>query len=1166
MATKAAPVSFAGKNYTDDSNFINEFTQLSRSDGKHDGFVENEFSFYFPNGSPFADGEAGAGSAILNEDNTMRRFFGNSPNNISFANNVLVDTGGANRLLIPNAHSLTQVIMDQQGMGYKFASLRRDRSDNGAGSNVAATSFVQKLEDMGIPPDGREIYLFVDQAKGILDILNKVPRNNSPYNFTVVFNRATITDPAPNTLPTTTNAGKKKNRFSYTRGQRIDQNVVGGRHVRFAIEDLDSSDLVIDPYPRFRDITGQGLGGIDYNDKMDVLGRTLVSKYKLCLSYANPSKVGNGQGGAGRGPNPKEMKAVLLVYDTTNNRVRIMDSKSCEKKSSHTGANGWFKRMKNRIRAKFKKWLGDSSGGTHALGKKSGDWLQVYQTMNPDINIHTLNQIDNPLLGSKRFTYSARRPVPPNAIRAIVTHDRNEKTYALLCGAPVVIFAKEAADGLPQFYEIYVKDYLTAISEGDFNSKKVEVTTLIRRFNDLRGRLVGNAISNLKRKLSRIIGLCQLELDKIGPNAAGQNAAGQNGPYILPNITNGDDMIQIITGGGDAFDRPYIGIISALNYINVIFTLSELKDFNVPIQNTGAFNQIDTFINDFTFDTNNNANNRTNYESMLTYQVNIEKSIAMVQKFLRMISRNERIVADLNTRLNGRSLIDPDIRDNCAIFKFKGHQTGSVLQNQLFIHENIGYSSLENIIKMEDKLTKLVTNFRNVINGVNEMADADKVSLNTAMNNLKVSFTRKREYLLSGVRGCLRVLNNNYSDLKRDFNLGGAQRVAFAAMASGVGFRRLSPEKYLAYVELNLEGIIGFIDVSAQVMIGGARVKRSRMLRGFRKTGRTPRKFSQQRRQQIANNKLRQAVMKGNVAAAAAVRAARQTARSMTRARVKSEMKTVLYNYTMVFDNYLTFLLIELSNGGDFNVQRFGITSEIVRFLRQNNAFFAPHGPNWDQRPVVHLFLNILNARYNRFTGNDGQQNGIDNFLVISELKNKIRMFNMLFVDDDLQANDNDVFRTTVNNIDIYSVSPDVTSNTALSLQVKQIEWLNYFVYARAIDPSGSQDILTPWDVIVANGIYRFNPTWNDGPLTGARFNPNLMGGGIKRKTRKVLRKNKKLNRKTLKKGKFIAKRERKIKKKTKKMNLKTRKNKNRKNKNKNKINKNNKKTKRRRK
>ena len=218
---------------------------------------------------------------------------------------------------------------------------------------------------------------------------------------------------------------------------------------------------------------------------MDVLGRTLVSKYKLCLSYAKPSKVGNGQGSAGRGPNPKEMKAVLLVYDTTNNRVRIMDKKSCEKKSSHTGVNGWFKRMKNRIKAKFKKWLGDSTGGTHALGKKSGDWLQVYQTMNPDIKIHTLDRIDK----SKRFTYSARQPIPANAIRAIVTHDRNEKTYALLCGAPVVIFAKEAANNLPQFYEIYVKDYLTTISPVDFNSKIAEVTALIIRFNTLRARV-----------------------------------------------------------------------------------------------------------------------------------------------------------------------------------------------------------------------------------------------------------------------------------------------------------------------------------------------------------------------------------------------------------------------------------------------------------------------------------------------------------------------------------------------------------------------------------------------------------------------------------------------------------------------------------------------------
>ena len=1100
------PVRFAGKTYNDDSHFINEFTQLSRSDGKHDGFVKNEFSFYFPNGSPYAHDGGGVNSQIKNEDNTMSHFFGN-PNDANVSNNGLVDTVGQNLRLIPNAHSLTQIITNRQGMGYKFASLLRDRSENGAGSIRAAGRFAQKLKLMGIPA-GREIYLFVDQAKGILDILNKVPRGGSSYNFTVVFNRATITDPAPNTLPTTINAGKKKNRFWYTKGQGRWKDVVGdtGPSVRFAIEDLDSSDLVIDPYPSFNNI----IGGIDYNDKMDVLGRTLVSKYKLCLSYAKPSKVGNGQGAAGRGPNPKEMKAVLLVYDTTNNRVRIMDKKSCEKKSSHTGADGWFKRMKDRIRDKFKKWLGDSSGGTHALGKKSGDWLQVYQTMNPDINIHTLNQIDNPLLGSKKFTYSARQPIPTNAIRAIVTHDRNEKTYALLCGAPVVIFAKEAAGDLPQFYEIYVKDYLTTIIEGDFDSKKADVKALIVRFISLRQR-VSAEIQTLKRNLSVIIQLCQSELDKIGPNAT-----GPNGTYTLPNITNVNDMIQIITGGGQAFDRPYIGIISALNYINVIFTLSELKDFNVPIANASAFNQIGTVINGFTFDTNNNANNRTNYEIMLTHQVNIEKSIVMVQKFLRMIDTNVVVVANLNTRLGAGRLIDPDIFANCAIFKFKGHQTGSVLQNQLFIHENIGYSSLENIIKMEDKLTKLVPNFNNVITSVNVIGGAT-APLTDAMNNLKVSFTRKREYLLSNVRLCLNVLNNNYSDLKISFDVNGTNEQAFAAMATGVGFRRLSPEKYLAYVELNLEGIIGFIDVYQQ--IGGMFTARHQKMRKRCITPRTP--ISRRRHNMFGvhhskhgkkytikrvDTKIRAAIKKQNVAKQAAIQ---------NRAREKFIMATVLYNYAMVFDNYLTFLLIELSNGIDFNDQRFDIRPEFVDFLRQHGGLSATN-VNWDQTRVAQQFFNTLNGQYNQFTGEDGQQKGIDDFLVISDLKNKIQMSEMLFNYEsrhDLEANDNDVFRTTVNNIDIYSVTPYVIDDPYLSSQVKQIELLNYLVYDRTINPIGAH--------------------------TGTQLIPNSKVGGIKRKTRKKKRKKK------TKKGKRKKKTKRKknYKKKKNRSNKKTKKN-----------------------
>ena len=35
----------------------------------------------------------------------------------------------------------------------------------------------------------------------------------------------------------------------------------------------------------------------------------------------------------------------------------------------------------------IKLWTGDSKGGTHALGKKCGDWIQAQRALDPDLTM-----------------------------------------------------------------------------------------------------------------------------------------------------------------------------------------------------------------------------------------------------------------------------------------------------------------------------------------------------------------------------------------------------------------------------------------------------------------------------------------------------------------------------------------------------------------------------------------------------------------------------------------------------------------------------------------------------------------------------------------------------------------------------------------------------------
>ena len=78
----------------------------------------------------------------------------------------------------------------------------------------------------------------------------------------------------------------------------------GNKQVEFAIEDLESPDIVINGYTDY-----QGLStAMDFSDKENTLSRTFVSKYKVCLSYCEPGVIKQN----GRGPNPKKMKTWAL--------------------------------------------------------------------------------------------------------------------------------------------------------------------------------------------------------------------------------------------------------------------------------------------------------------------------------------------------------------------------------------------------------------------------------------------------------------------------------------------------------------------------------------------------------------------------------------------------------------------------------------------------------------------------------------------------------------------------------------------------------------------------------------------------------------------------------------------------------------------------------------
>ena len=147
----------------------------------------------------------------------------------------------------------------------------------------------------------------------------------------------------------------------------------------------------------------------------NILNSTLVTKYHLKCSYSKPNKY-NKDIDDGK-MNPKKLKSVIYIIDPINGKTRVMDAKLCEKGSSHIGTvNGgnmllrFLAKGRDRI---LKLWRGDKNGGTHALGKKCGDWLQAQAVLDNNIQIRKLNSVNKQgrRFSNAKWNYSLAEPL-----------------------------------------------------------------------------------------------------------------------------------------------------------------------------------------------------------------------------------------------------------------------------------------------------------------------------------------------------------------------------------------------------------------------------------------------------------------------------------------------------------------------------------------------------------------------------------------------------------------------------------------------------------------------------------------------------------------------------------------------------------------------------------
>ena len=474
------------------NNFEARYLKMSSSDGFHDKFREQEYTYYFPD--DYISLPDVQQDPHVPEDRLAADIFGDfsTNNNPSIQNSIqqgLIDNF-KNVALIPRSHGLTFI---ENNLGYKYASLFRDRTASQNNGN----RLVDKLQRLGVPA-GTEIFLCVDVDGGLLEVINSITAPfKTLYNFTVIFNRATITDPASNTIPI---LSKNKFKFNALNFNQTMMNNIIDNNLNFSIEDPLSPPLSFNGYNQITDMT-TSLTSSPIND---VLGATLMSKFGIKLTYTQPEKYSEKLENGKKGLNPKELKASLIIIDNQNNKVRIMDAKLCEKGANHTGliaaANALFQKLRQGMIRVLKLWRGDSKGGTHALGKKCGDWLQAQRTLDPNLTIRRLMTVKKGnILSKSSWTYSDQEGLGQNLSRACVTHDRILKQYAITIGAPIVIFKNAGGGNQPAFYEIYLKKCLAVITPEQFVNTRNEYIAVYRQYYDIK-----RGLDSLREEKTRI--------------------------------------------------------------------------------------------------------------------------------------------------------------------------------------------------------------------------------------------------------------------------------------------------------------------------------------------------------------------------------------------------------------------------------------------------------------------------------------------------------------------------------------------------------------------------------------------------------------------------------------------------------------------------------------
>ena len=653
------------------TDFQIQYLLLSGSDGHHDKFHEREYTHYFPSGyQTLTDIDP-----RLSEDKLAREIFGAYDG----TRNDMILEGS----MLPASHSMIKITTE---MGYKYASVSKMRTDGEQNKVQQASVFVSVLNNLSITP--QDIYLCVDVPAGFYDVINSISDDNDWNNkFTVVYNRATMTDPAPNSLPV---LKQNKNNFIFTPAN-LSPAIVSGKKLKFSIEDPAAA---VKSYRHYKTIENMQQVLSDptiKSDLSDLLGASLMSKYEVKLSYAKPNKYQKLLQ-TQKGINPKKLKASLSIIMPSEGKVRIMDSKLCEKSASDvglmSGANLFLTILNRRFNRVMKLWSGDSKGGTHALGKKCGDWIQGQRTLDPDLTIRPLESVQKgTLLSNSKWNYGNKIKIG-NKIKALVTHDRILKQYALTIGVPFIIF-KNAGQ---QIYEIYVKNYLSQIDREQVRRSLQNCVTSLSELETIFTTYQRNndQVKNLLENLNVIL---NSSIDGLSPLQINDGAS-----LINPGI----NLIR----NGINFDITYRNYIKKLYSVKLILMLSDLQVISsIEEKKIALISETKKVIQT---QIPQAAGNQTLLKELNKQFIEQTKKLNQLKAEIFTIQPKlqENITLTETVINNFIQFPGPDI-DHCGIFKWKVYNRSSFAQRQKLVSENIGEVYLNSILETEAELVKI---------------------------------------------------------------------------------------------------------------------------------------------------------------------------------------------------------------------------------------------------------------------------------------------------------------------------------------------------------------------------------------------------------------------------------------------------------------------------